>query len=74
MEALKIRKVGNSDGVILPKRMLERANLSLGDEVHAIETGDGILLTPYDPAFEVKMDAFESLRKRYRNALRELAK
>jgi len=74
MEALKIRKVGNSDGVILPKRMLENANLGEGDTLHAVQTGEGIFLTPFDPDFEVKMNAFESLRKRYRNALRELAK
>ena len=33
----------------------------------------GILLTPFDPAFEDGMRAFAEVNREYRNALRELA-
>ena len=74
MAALKIRKVGNSLGVTLPQEVLKRLNVSEGDSLYVTETSDGIQITPYDPNFEKAMKAFESTRKKYRNALRELAK
>ena len=46
---LKITTVGNSAGVILPKELLARLRLEKGDELHALETPDGIRLTTYDP-------------------------
>ncbi|MBP6457573.1 MAG: AbrB/MazE/SpoVT family DNA-binding domain-containing protein, partial [Pseudoxanthomonas sp.] len=48
---LKITTVGNSAGVILPKELLARLRLEKGDELHALETPDGIRLTKYDPEF-----------------------
>lgn len=71
---LKMRKMGGSLATVIPKDMAERMNLREGDEVFAIETKDGFLLSHYDPEFEAAMAAFEIGRKRYRNALRELAK
>ena len=38
-----------------------------------VRTAQGILLTPFDPAFEAGMRAFEAVNIGYRNALRELA-
>jgi len=74
MEVLKIRKVGNSEGVILPKKMLDDVRVSAGDTLHAVRTSEGILLTPYDPAFDEQMDAFDRSVKKFRNAYRQLAK
>jgi putative addiction module antidote len=74
MTSLKITQVGNSLGVILPKEITEKLNLAKGDELALIETANGIELTPYDPEFEAKMEAARGITKRYRNALRELAK
>ncbi|MEJ7811122.1 MAG: hypothetical protein WKG32_11985 [Gemmatimonadaceae bacterium] len=70
---LKIRAVGSSLGTIFPKAMLERMHLNKGDELFAVETEEGILLTPHDPDFEAAMAAFVVGRKKYRNALRKLA-
>ena len=70
----KIRKIGNSQGVVLPKELLERHGFAEGDTVYVIETADGIKLTAFDPALDDAMKIFEEGRKRYRNALRELAK
>ncbi|WP_395684366.1 AbrB/MazE/SpoVT family DNA-binding domain-containing protein [Dokdonella sp.] len=71
---LKIRKVGNSVGVVLPKEVLTHLKVSEGDTVTLTETQDGVRLSAADPEFAKTMAVFESLNRRYRNALRELAK
>ena len=71
---LKLRKIGGSLGVIIPKEEVERMHLKEGDEVYGLADGDGLLLQARDPAFERKLKAFEKTRRQYRNALRELAK
>lgn len=71
---IKLRQVGGSVGATLPKDMAERLHLEVGDRVLAVETAEGILLTPYDPTVEAGLAAAAEVAKRYRNALRELAK
>ena len=74
MASLKVTQIGNSLGVILPREIVERLKLAKGDEVAVVETRDGIELTPFDPDFDSKLEAAKKITKRYRNALRELAK
>jgi putative addiction module antidote len=74
MHTLKIRRIGNSLGVTLPKEILQKLNVDEGDSLFITETADGVQITPYDPDFEAAMQAFSETRKNYRNALRELAK
>jgi putative addiction module antidote len=74
MIMLKLRKVGNSEGVILPKEVLTRLNVSNGDAIVLTENADGYQLTTRDAVFEAGLKAYERTRKRYRNTLRELAK
>jgi putative addiction module antidote len=74
MWKVKVRKVGNSLGAILPGEVAARLRVKEGDTLSVTETPDGIQLTPYDPEFESAMKAFERGRVRYRNALRRLAK
>ncbi len=69
-----LRRVGGSIGATLPKDMAERLHLTVGDQVLAIETDRGILLTPYDPATERALAIAAKAARKYRNALRELAK
>jgi putative addiction module antidote len=69
-----IRAIGNSAGATIPKPMLERYRLGEGDRVHLIETDEGILITPYDPDFQEAMEIYAEGAKKYRNAMRELAK
>jgi putative addiction module antidote len=72
---LEIKKIGNSTGLILPKELLARLNLSQGDWLFASETADGgVRLSPCDPTFEKGMEIAERAMKTYRNALAELAK
>src|SRR6267378_1814937 len=75
MVELKIRKFGNSLGVVLPKEVIDRLQTSDGERLFLIESGDGdYRLTPYDPAFEKKMAKAEEIMGRYRNTLHALAK
>jgi putative addiction module antidote len=74
MTTLKLRKVGNAVGVILPRALLDRLKVQDGDELHVVETPDGLELTPYDPEFERQMKSADRVLRRYRNTLRELAK
>ena len=72
---LKLRKVGNSVGVVLPKEALARLNAGEGDTVFLTDSPDGALrVTSQSPQFAETMKVVESLSRRYRNALRELAK
>lgn len=71
---LTLRQVGGSIGATLPKDMAERLHLGVGDRVLAVETDQGILLTPFDPAVEAGLAIAAKAAKKYRNALRELAK
>ena len=74
MVKLTVRKVGNSLGVTLPAKAAQALHVREGDELYLTEAPDGFRLTPYDPDFEKSMDVAEGFMRRYRNALRELAK
>ncbi len=72
---LKLRKVGNSVGVVLPKEALARLNADDGDALYLTETTDGgFRITATNPEFARKMKVAERLSRRYRHALKELAK
>ena len=71
---LKLRKVGNSVGLVLPKEALAHLKVGEGDTVTLTEAQEGVRLTASNPEFAKSMTVFESLNRRYRNALRELAK
>jgi len=72
---LKIRKIGNSLGVVLPKEATNRLQAAEGDRLFLIESPNGSYqLTPYDPSFEKKMAQAEDIISRYRNTLHTLSK
>lgn len=70
---LKITTIGNSTGVILPKEILEKLRVSKGDTLFAIETSNGIELTPYNPEVAEQMKLAEQVMREDRDALRKLA-
>ena len=75
MVELKVRKFGNSLGVVLPKKVINRLHTGDGKPLFLIEAPDGgYQLTPHDPAFEKKMAKAEDIIGRYRNTLHTLAK
>mgnify|MGYP000956216921 CR=1 FL=1 len=72
---VKIRKLGNSIGIILPKDVLGRLNVKSGDTLFLTETTEsGYRLTAGDPEFARKVKAAGQLSRSYRDALRELAR
>jgi len=71
---LTLRQVGGSIGATIPKDMADRLHLAVGDRVLAVETDRGILLTPYDPDVEAGLAVAAHASRKFRNALRELAK
>ena len=71
---LKITRIGNSLGVILPRDLLARLQLDKGDSVFLTETPEGYRLSPYDPVFAEQMQTARELMRKRRNAVHELAK
>jgi len=71
---LTVRKVGNSLGMLLPAEAAEKLRVKKGDKLYLTETPDGFRLTPFDPDFAETMGVAEGFMRRYRNALRDLAK
>ena len=75
MVELKVRKFGNSLGVVLPKEVINRLQTKDGAGLFLVEAPDGTYqLTPYDPAFGEKMSKAEDIIGRYRNTLHVLSK
>ena len=71
---LKLRAVGTSTGIVLPKETLQRMNVKQGDSLFAVETPDGYLLTPFDSEVDEQVRAGREFMAKYRDAFRALAK
>jgi putative addiction module antidote len=72
---LKLRKVGNSVGLILPKEALQHLNVGEGDTVCLTDAADGaVRLTAVQPEVVKQLEVAKGIMRRYRHALRELAK
>lgn len=71
---LQLKKIGNSTGLILPKELLARLNLELGDEVIVSETASGFNVSRGDETMEKGLEIARKAMKKYQAALRELAK
>ena len=74
MTTLKLTKVGNSVGAVIPKDVLARMNVDAGDVLYLTEAPDGVRITPYNPRFARQMNAAETVMKNRRAVLRELSK
>jgi len=74
MSELKLRRIGNSVGLILRQEDLAALQVAEGDVLHLTKAPGGFRLTPYDPEFAAQMEAGRKIAKKRRNALRELAK
>ena len=55
MYQLKLTRIGNSVGVVLPKDVLEKLNIHKGDTVFLTDAPGGVMLSPYDPAIEEQL-------------------
>lgn len=70
---LKITSIGNSFGIILPKEIMSKLRVSKGDSVLAIETPNGIEISPYDPEVAKQIEIAELVMREDRDVLRKLA-
>jgi len=73
MSILKVTTVGDSVGIILPREILERLRVQKGDSLYAVETKQGIELTPYNPELVTQLDMAEKVMSEDRDVLRKLA-
>jgi putative addiction module antidote len=71
---LKITRIGNSAGVVLPKEVLAHLNAQVGETLSLVTTPRGIELSAAEPDFEAQMAAARAVMARRKRALRELAK
>ena len=71
---LKITKIGNSAGIILPREMLSHLGAEIGETLSVVTTPGGIELRAEEPGFEAQMAAARDVMARRKRALRELAK
>lgn len=69
-----IRKIGHSEGIIIPKEVLNRLGLEAGDTLEIVEMNGAIKLRRADPELAEQLEAARMFMDKYRVALRELAK
>jgi putative addiction module antidote len=70
---VKLRKVGNSIGIILPKNVIDNLHLKEGDVLEIFEDKDSIKLLPQNPEFALWAKAYNKANTNYKNALQQLA-
>jgi putative addiction module antidote len=74
MLSLKLRAVGTSTGVVLPKEMLARLHAGQGTVLYAVESPSGYTLTTLDPEVKKQVESGEAFMDRYRDVFAALAK
>jgi putative addiction module antidote len=72
---IEVKRIGNSDGFILPREVMQRLDIQRGQQFNLIElAGGGLQLLPYDPDFEQTLDTADEIMDEYRDTLATLAK
>lgn len=71
---IRVRRSGGSLSATLPKEYVDHFQIAEGDRVFVTQTEQGILISPYDPDFEKAMKVYKRGARKYRDALKELAK
>jgi putative addiction module antidote len=74
MHTLKLRAVGSSTGVLLPKELLAHLRAKEGQEIYAVETPGGVTLTTLDPRVREQVEIGEAFMERYKDTFAALAK
>jgi len=72
--AVKVTKIGNSLGVVLPKELLGRLRVLRGDTLMVTETSRGLELSPYEEDFAEGMSLAEEIMREDRDVLRKLSR
>ena len=74
MKKSKIRAIGNSLGVVIPRAMLDRLQVREGDAVYLVERTEGIEVRVEDPEFARQAELLRDGLRTFRNAMTELAR
>lgn len=74
MTKLKIRKIGNSLGVVLPKEVLDQLKVKEGDTLDVVPTETGVELSISNEEVDKLMQMAERIMEENREVLRALAK
>lgn len=75
MLELKIRKIGNSLGIVLPKESLARLKVKEGETLYFTESEDGgYRLSGYNENFAKQVLEAEKIMQQDKDLLRELSK
>lgn len=70
---LKVRRIGNSLGVVLPKDVLAKLRVGEGDQLLVGETSEGVLLRAADEDTAELMKLAEDIMRKRRRVLKALA-
>ena len=72
---LKLRKIGNSVGIVLPKEALAYLRVKAGDTICITDAADGSMrMSPTTADAIRQLEVAQNVMRFYRNALRELSK
>ncbi len=71
---LRLTQIGNSVGVILPKEILAKLNVSKGDTLFVTETPNGVSISPFDPTFDEQVALGREFMNEFRDTFHALAK
>lgn len=71
---LKVTKIGNSAGVILPRELLAHLETAVGEMLSVTKTPRGIEISAPEADFDAQMAAARAVMQRRKRALAELAK
>lgn len=74
MKGIKLRRVGNSVGLTLPKEILVKLKLEKGDTVFLSDTPSGIAISPYDPTFQEQLEKGREFMREYCETINSLEK
>ena len=75
MIELKVRRIGNSLGVVLPKASLDKLRIKEGESLYFIESDDGeYRLSRYNEKFSGQIQEAENIMQQDKDILRELSK
>jgi hypothetical protein len=70
----KFRYRNTQSGVTLPKTIVDNYHLTEEDELHLMETEEGVVLTPFNPRFAEWAKAYDLTNRKYKNVLKALVK
>lgn len=74
MTTTNLTQVGSSIGVVLPPEVLQRLNVTSGDQVCLIDTPNGVEITSLTPKQAEQLQVARQIIVENREALQELAK